>query len=348
MHQQEERWVETQHTTFRSWSNHILSKYHQRNNSEFIEMNDLRTGLQNGINLVYMMRELTRLPIPVIQNATLKIQYIQNVNYALSSYQQFHDEKIPDIKLVNINAEAIVDGNLKLILGMIWTMIHRFQLSQYSESGSNIRTNQQNGYDVELLNWVNTELSASDHAPVGNFTTDFQDGTVLFSLADIFAYAFNLDHNLLKQYLSSTNTMNNDAVNLQRVKNALQISHDLFSVPYLMSAEDIAYHPDKLSMMTYLSTMRSHIIDFAFDMEMKDGRFTQNETIVQQQTATQPVNTTKKIVLPPPPPLHLVQQKMQERKDNTNHQTGLTKKQKSSRLYTVQVMLNHYSNKLSK
>lgn len=34
------------------------------------------------------------------------------------------------IKLVNIRAEDIVDGNPKLTLGLIWTIILHFQVSQ--------------------------------------------------------------------------------------------------------------------------------------------------------------------------------------------------------------------------
>lgn len=37
------------------------------------------------------------------------------------------------IKLVNIRAEDIVDGNPKLTLGLIWTIILHFQVSEHKE-----------------------------------------------------------------------------------------------------------------------------------------------------------------------------------------------------------------------
>lgn len=37
------------------------------------------------------------------------------------------------IKLVNIRAEDIVDGNPKLTLGLIWTIILHFQVSERNE-----------------------------------------------------------------------------------------------------------------------------------------------------------------------------------------------------------------------
>jgi hypothetical protein len=39
------------------------------------------------------------------------------------------------VQLVGISAEEIVDGNLKLILGMIWMLILRFQIEDISVEG---------------------------------------------------------------------------------------------------------------------------------------------------------------------------------------------------------------------
>lgn len=43
------------------------------------------------------------------------------------------------IKLVNIRAEDIVDGNPKLTLGLIWTIILHFQVSDEPASAINLR-----------------------------------------------------------------------------------------------------------------------------------------------------------------------------------------------------------------
>lgn len=40
----------------------------------------------------------------------------------------------PQIKLVNIRAEDIVDGNPKLTLGLIWTIILHFQVRGLTSS----------------------------------------------------------------------------------------------------------------------------------------------------------------------------------------------------------------------
>lgn len=48
---------------------------------------------------------------------------LQNVQLALDFL------RYKKIKLVNIRAEDIVDGNPKLTLGLIWTIILHFQVS---------------------------------------------------------------------------------------------------------------------------------------------------------------------------------------------------------------------------
>lgn len=51
---------------------------------------------------------------------------LQNVQMALDFL------RYKKIKLVNIRAEDIVDGNPKLTLGLIWTIILHFQVSELS------------------------------------------------------------------------------------------------------------------------------------------------------------------------------------------------------------------------
>jgi actinin alpha len=75
--------------------------------------------------------EKTKLPKPGKGN--LRIHKVQNVNIAL----QFLESK--GVKLVGIGAEEIVDENLKLILGMLWTTILRFDIQDISAEGANAK-----------------------------------------------------------------------------------------------------------------------------------------------------------------------------------------------------------------
>jgi dystonin len=54
----------------------------------------------------------------------MRFHAIQNVETALRFL------RYKEIKLVNIRGEDIVDGNPKLTLGLIWTIILHFQVGQ--------------------------------------------------------------------------------------------------------------------------------------------------------------------------------------------------------------------------
>lgn len=54
----------------------------------------------------------------------MRFHMLDNVRIALRFLQ------CKNIKLVNIQAEDIVDGNPKLTLGLIWTIILHFQVSR--------------------------------------------------------------------------------------------------------------------------------------------------------------------------------------------------------------------------
>ncbi len=54
----------------------------------------------------------------------MRFHHLQHVGTALDFLQ-----KERRIKLVNIRSEEIVDGNPKLILGLVWTLILHFQVS---------------------------------------------------------------------------------------------------------------------------------------------------------------------------------------------------------------------------
>ena len=59
----------------------------------------------------------------------MRFHKIANVNKALDFIQS------KGVRLVSIGAEEIVDGNLKMTLGMIWTIILRFAIQDISVEG---------------------------------------------------------------------------------------------------------------------------------------------------------------------------------------------------------------------
>lgn len=58
------------------------------------------------------------------ERGRMRVHQLQNIQIALN-YIKFRK-----VKLVNIRPEDIVDGNQKLTLGLIWTIILHFQVSK--------------------------------------------------------------------------------------------------------------------------------------------------------------------------------------------------------------------------
>ncbi|KAK6633003.1 hypothetical protein RUM43_012746 [Polyplax serrata] len=83
-------------------------------------VNDLFEDLQDGHNLISLLEVLSQETLPR-ERGRLRFHMLHNVQTCLDFL------RYKKIKLVNIRAEDIVDGNPKLTLGLIWTIILHFQ-----------------------------------------------------------------------------------------------------------------------------------------------------------------------------------------------------------------------------
>jgi hypothetical protein len=369
-------WEETQHRTFTAWANMILQRYHDDLQEEraWKPMTDLITGLHNGVNLIFMLRELTGVNIPVPEmNPTSKFHCLENLKVAIDFLTEYKEE--PYIALVNLNAQDILDGNLKIILGLMWVIIRRFQLNlrvDVSDLNSvkeivlehtklpkphNV-TNQ----EKDLLDWVNGELRNAGYETVTNFTTDFQSGKALYNLVHIFVKGFHLHHRLMEDIPIENDPEYdmNDALSQSYVitKRAIQVAHDLFGITQLMTARDIVYNPDKSSMMTFLSFMRQSIVNYMVEMEMQlevvEEIEHSNDTKIQIPLPdfSKNKNSSGSSTKPPPIPEHLLKQKRAaestKNRQFTTTYTTRTVHEPVSFLYTAKMLLNHYRNKIYK
>lgn len=78
----------------------------------------------------------------------MKPQKLENVSFGL----QFLKKE--GIKLVAIGPEDVVEPKLKLILGLIWTIILRYQIQRGEDDGGSARS--------ELLKWVRSKIPEYD------------------------------------------------------------------------------------------------------------------------------------------------------------------------------------------
>ena len=73
--------------------------------------------------------------------------------------------------MTNIGAEDVVDGNQKIILGLIWTLILRFTISDINEAGLTAKEG--------LLLWCQRKTACFEEVDIQNFSSSWNDGLAL-------------------------------------------------------------------------------------------------------------------------------------------------------------------------
>lgn len=96
----------------------------------------------------------------------MRFHKLQNVQIALNYL------KHRQVKLVNIRNDDIADGNPKLTLGLIWTIILHFQISDIQVMGQS----EDMTAKEKLLLWSQRMVEDYQGLRCDNFTTSWRDG----------------------------------------------------------------------------------------------------------------------------------------------------------------------------
>lgn len=157
------------------------------------------------------------------------MQRFENVNKALDFI------KSRSIQLTNIGAEDVVDGNRKIILGLIWTLILRFTISDINEEGLSAREG--------LLLWCQRKTACYEDVEVRDFSSSWNDGLAFCALLDI----------------HRPDLIDFDALDKNDHRGNMQLAFDIaakeIGIPDLLDVEDVCdvAKPDERSLMTYIA-----------------------------------------------------------------------------------------------
>ncbi|KAG7270236.1 hypothetical protein CRUP_013953 [Coryphaenoides rupestris] len=137
------------------------------------------------------------------------------------------------------NSKAIVDGNLKLILGLIWTLILHYSISmpvwEDEEDEADKKTPKQ-----RLLGWIQNKVP---DLPITNFSRDWKDGRALGALVDSCAPGLCPDWESW-----------NPVTPVENANEAMQLADVWLGIPQVIAPEEIIDPSvDEQSVMTYLS-----------------------------------------------------------------------------------------------
>ncbi|CAH2012346.1 unnamed protein product [Acanthoscelides obtectus] len=167
--------------------------------------------------------------LPKPDRGKMRFHKIANVNKALD----FIASK--GVKLVSIGAEEIVDGNLKMTLGMIWTIILRFAIQDISVEEMTAKEG--------LLLWCQRKTAPYKNVNVQNFHLSFKDGLAFCAL--IHRHRPDLiDYNKL----SKDNPLEN-------LNTAFDVAEKYLDIPRMLDPDDLINtpKPDERAIMTYVS-----------------------------------------------------------------------------------------------
>ncbi|KAB7506265.1 Alpha-actinin, sarcomeric [Armadillidium nasatum] len=167
--------------------------------------------------------------LPKPDRGKMRFHKIANVNKALD----FIASK--GVKLVSIGAEEIVDGNLKMTLGMIWTIILRFAIQDISVEEMTAKEG--------LLLWCQRKTAPYKNVNVQNFHTSFKDGLAFCALI----------HRHRPDLLDYSKLSKDDP--LHNLNLAFDIAEKHLDIPRMLDPDDISDGvPDERAVMTYVSS----------------------------------------------------------------------------------------------
>ncbi|XP_076815394.1 alpha-actinin-1-like isoform X1 [Clavelina lepadiformis] len=215
-------WERQQRKTFTAWCNSHLRK-------AGTQIESIEDDFRNGLKLMLLLEVISGEHLPRPDRGKMRFHKIANVNKALD----FIASK--GVKLVSIGAEEIVDGNVKMTLGMIWTIILRFAIQDISVEESSAKEG--------LLLWCQRKTAPYKNVNVQNFHMSWKDGLAFCAL--IHRHRPDLiDYDKLRKDDPLTN-----------LQTAFEVAEKHLDIPQMLDAQELVEmaKPDERAIMTYVS-----------------------------------------------------------------------------------------------
>uniref|UniRef100_A0A8C5PPS0 Actinin alpha 3 n=1 Tax=Leptobrachium leishanense TaxID=445787 RepID=A0A8C5PPS0_9ANUR len=215
-------WEKQQRKTFTAWCNSHLRK-------AGTQIENIEDDFRNGLKLMLLLEVISGERLPKPDKGKMRFHKIANVNKALD----FIASK--GVKLVSIGAEEIVDGNLKMTLGMIWTIILRFAIQDISVEETSAKEG--------LLLWCQRKTAPYRNVNVQNFHISWKDGLALCALI----------HRHRPDLIDYSKLRKDDPIG--NLNTAFDVAEKFLDIPKMLDAEDIVNtpKPDEKAIMTYVS-----------------------------------------------------------------------------------------------
>ncbi|OXB74885.1 UNVERIFIED_CONTAM: hypothetical protein H355_017160 [Colinus virginianus] len=209
-------------STFTAWCNSHLRK-------AGTQIENIEEDFRDGLKLMLLLEVISGERLAKPERGKMRVHKISNVNKALD----FIASK--GVKLVSIGAEEIVDGNVKMTLGMIWTIILRFAIQDISVEETSAKEG--------LLLWCQRKTAPYKNVNIQNFHISWKDGLGFCALI----------HRHRPELIDYGKLRKDDP--LTNLNTAFDVAEKYLDIPKMLDAEDIigTLRPDEKAIMTYVS-----------------------------------------------------------------------------------------------
>ncbi|KAM4602180.1 dystrophin [Polymixia lowei] len=222
---------DVQKKTFTKWINSQFSKTRKP------PIQDLFSDLCDGRRLLELLEGLAGHELVKLERGFTRVHSLNNVNRALQILQK------NNVELVNIGGADIVDGNHKLTLGLIWSIILHWQVKDVMKDV--MAGLQQTNSEKILLSWVRQNTRHYPQVNVVNFSSSWNDGL-----------AFNALIHSHRPELFDWSTVEKKTSATDRLEHAFSKAEQHLGIERLLDPEDVAVpHPDKKSVIMYVTSL---------------------------------------------------------------------------------------------
>eukprot|EP01095_Lingulamoeba_sp_RSL-Kostka_P006826 TRINITY_DN2158_c0_g2_i1.p1 TRINITY_DN2158_c0_g2~~TRINITY_DN2158_c0_g2_i1.p1 ORF type:complete len:969 (+),score=438.61 TRINITY_DN2158_c0_g2_i1:88-2994(+) len=203
----EKKWEKAQIKAFKSWMNSYLEK-------RGLEINDITEDLKDGVRMLTFLEIVKGTKIKGWSNpAHMKIHQIQNANIAIQFIQGL------GVRLVGVGAENIVDGNVKLTLGLLWSLFKKIRIESIEAEGQSSEDG--------LLAWLRKMTQEYDGIEITDFKESFRNGMAFSALI----------HKFKPEAIDFDSLDPNNAE--ENLRNAFEIAETQLGIPKLLDVEDM-------------------------------------------------------------------------------------------------------------
>jgi len=206
--EKDKKWEQVQIKAFTMWINTYLEPLG-------FKIGDVAEDFKSGVNLCVFLEEVSKKKLTKwSKKPAMRVHKIENLSIALNFMQ-----KDLGVRLVSIGPEDIADGNIKLTLGVLWSLFRRLRIEVISEG--------EQSSEMGLLAWIKKMTDGYLGVDIKNFKESFCDGlafSALINAMDPEALNYDaVDHNNREKTLAE----------------AFEIAEKKLGVPKLLDVDDL-------------------------------------------------------------------------------------------------------------